>query len=213
MTNIFKAISTLSLLLLLFSCAETEVPIKQYDEKQTGQFKLIPGTNIEMQLNEVTQHEWLNIMRKFPSEDKNTQAKLGDTYPITSVSFTDSQIYARKLSEFDKDYSYRLPTKEEWLLCAKAGQQTQSYETQSWFAKNSAGELQKTATKKANAFGYFDMTGNVMEWTTEAEGKTRAAMGGSYQHSKEQCTPEYSEYILEDRAFKNLGFRLIREKK
>lgn len=90
--------------------------------------------------------------------------KTSRNQPVVYVTFED----ARRYCEFA---GARLPTDEEWLLAARAGSATRHYWGESidgrflWYRPNSGGHPHDVARKKPNAFGLYDMEGNVWEWT------------------------------------------------
>ena len=61
---------------------------------------------------------------------------------------------------------YRLPTAAEWEYACRAGtpEPTENLDSYAWFYDNAQDQYQKTAQKKPNAFGLYDMLGNVAEW-------------------------------------------------
>jgi formylglycine-generating enzyme required for sulfatase activity len=99
-----------------------------------------------------------------------------DGFPAISMTQHAANKFAQWLSARTGEF-YRLPTEAEWEYACKAGNETGiprgQLEEYAWFKKNSAvppftaGTYHKIATKKPNAWGLYDMLGNVMEWTLD----------------------------------------------
>lgn len=96
-------------------------------------------------------------------------------YPAISMTQHAANKYAQWLSAKTGQF-YRLPTEAEWEYACRAGaEEPKDLAAYAWFEANSDGKYQKVATKKPNAWGLYDMLGNVMEWTLDAYAPYTAA--------------------------------------
>ena len=137
---------------------------------------------------------------------------------------------------------YRLPTEAEWKYAARAGDNTVESLTYSgtsdvnklgeyaWYKDNSNSTTHEVGKKEANAFGLYDMSGNVSEWcwnwytdsyytTTEgvsdptgaSAGSGRVLRGGSWSGDSGYCAVSRRSFSGPVILYGDVGFRVVRQ--
>jgi formylglycine-generating enzyme required for sulfatase activity len=145
-------------------------------------------------------------------------------YPVINVSFLGAEQYCKWLSQ-KTGKKYRLPTEAEWEYACRAGKPVpvgKELEKYAWFWQE---KTQPVGKKLPNAWGLYDMYGNVGEWCVDLNGKP-VVCGSSYDDMAEDVTPSRrrypdpswqandpqspkSKWWLSDGPF--VGFRIVRE--
>jgi formylglycine-generating enzyme required for sulfatase activity len=137
-------------------------------------------------VTEVTQAQWQAVMGNNPSHFR----EVGPDAPVEMVTWSDAQEFVRRLSGRDRDWTFRLPSEAEWEYACRAGVKAQLYgpaQETAWIQENSRGTTHPVGQKRPNAFGLYDMLGNVAEWIqddwfedhTGAPADGRARRGGT----------------------------------
>jgi len=176
---------------------------------------------------EVTQEQWQAVMN-----NKSTIVK--PKFPISEVSWNDCQDFIKNLN-MKTEGGYRLPTEAEWEYACRAGTTT-DYSFGDSLTKSDAniadaneiyGNFALTVgSYKANAFGLYDMHGNVWEWCEDwkgnyinvsvtdpigpAEGEVRVLRGGSFNHTASKASSFIRSSLAPNVRYDFLGFRLAR---
>jgi formylglycine-generating enzyme required for sulfatase activity len=178
-------------------------------------------------VHEVTNAQWKRVMGNVPSNWKNNDR------PVEHVSWHDAVEFCKKLSlmpdERNAGRVYRLPIEAEWEHACRAGTATKysfgDDESQlgdyAWYRSNSGEQTHPVGQKKPNAWGLFDMRGNVNEWcsdwfhnygsgaVTAPQGPSKAFVRGDCWHSSAECYRSAGRYADDPSVRRgDLGFRL-----
>jgi formylglycine-generating enzyme required for sulfatase activity len=113
---------------------------------------------------------------------------------------------------------YRLPSEAEWQYACKAGVAGYRYgdlERIAWYQGNSSGHIHEVGEKEPNAWGLYDMLGNVWEWCwdvydPEVYGPYRIFRGGSWAEEARGCGASCRRRSHPSFGIDDLGFRLAR---
>jgi formylglycine-generating enzyme required for sulfatase activity len=126
-------------------------------EKGDGAFRIIPGRPEEKD----PQANW-----------QNPGFEQADDHPVVCVSWNDAGAFCDWLSA-KEGKKYALPTEAQWEYCCRAGSQTRFHfgnddrelAQYAWYGGHSENRTHPVGGKKPNAWGLFDMNGNVWQWT------------------------------------------------
>ncbi len=198
-----------------------------------------------MQTTEVTQKQWRDVTGTSPSYF----SACGDNCPVEYVTWNDVQLFITEMNKKGEG-TYRLPTEAEWEYAARAGSTTAFYngaitytgstpldpnlDAIGWYygnstvtyTPNSSGKgTHPVAQKLPNAYGLYDMSGNVWEWCQDwygtypttavtnpagpGTGSYRVLRGGSWNLNAGYCRSAYRFSYAPSYRPGNLGFRLV----
>ncbi len=182
---------------------------------------------------EITQAQWrivaalptINIaLNSDPSKFK------GDNLPVEQVTWEEAIEFCERLSKATGQ-KYRLPTEAEWEYAARAASKSEypeALDDVAWYDKNSGNRSHKVGQKKPNAWGLYDIYGNVYEWcqdwygdypTTKvvdpsgpSSGAFRVFRGGGWSSPAMICRSAFRYDITPDsRVSIGLGFRVVKQ--
>jgi formylglycine-generating enzyme required for sulfatase activity len=193
---------------------------------------------------EVTQAQWKAVMGNLPPKMAGLGSEFkGDDLPVVSVSWEEAQEFIGKLNARLSDANYRLPREAEWEFAARAGKTTPfgfgatiTPEIANYYGSYPYGNAAKGKYRGhpvsvgslgvANAFGLFDMHGNVWEWcedwsgpypSTEVadpmgprSGLYRVYRGGGWESNAVSCRSANRYGVTPSARSHILGFRLLR---
>ncbi|HLX60088.1 MAG TPA: formylglycine-generating enzyme family protein [Planctomycetota bacterium] len=172
----------------------------------------------------VTEEQYNVLMRYYLILFKGTHL------PVKYVSWDEATEFCKTLNGKSGDTSFeaRLPTEAEWEYACRAGTRTRFYSGDSdgdldaagWFDANSGRTIHPVGQKKPNAFGLYDMHGNIYQWCQDFykdsyaaqapsdPGAKRVVRGGCWFSIAWLCRSS-SRYGSPDTGFDDVGFRVV----
>ncbi|MEI6234937.1 MAG: formylglycine-generating enzyme family protein [Planctomycetota bacterium] len=174
-------------------------------------------------------------MGKYPVTQEQYESVIGRNYafftgaknPVERVTWYNARDYCKKAHElfFERqlpDVTFELPTEDEWEYACKAGTQTPFYSGETnealsnagWYRDNSSMTTHPVGLKIPNAFGLYDMHGNVRQWCMDVFDKPlnlrdRVTRGGSWMDSPGDCNSTSRHSNVADTHESYIGFRVI----
>ena len=180
----------------------------------------------------------------------------GDDYPMYYVSWDDAQEFVKKLNAQNDAFLYRLPTEAEWEYASRAGtteNNAANLGSVAWYANNSGkqqidaaeifqtepdeyvkriaengGQTHPVGQKQPNAFGLYDMLGNLWEWCrdyyhesydkapadgsvwlTLGDSSRRVMRGGAWNYLANNQRPSFRNSKEPDARQTHIGFRVV----
>ena len=200
-------------------------PGRRDDEKQ---HRVTLTKGFYMQSTETTQAQWKAVMGENPSRFK------GDDNPVENVSWDDVQDFIGFLNKKEGEGKYRLPTEAEWEYACRAGgrglfsfgDSISGLGEYAWCGSNSMQKTHPVAGKRPNAWGLYDMHGNVWEWCQDRKGpypsgsavdpkgpesgSLRVFRGGGYYFIPAFCRSAFRNAFGPDFNSDFIGFRLVK---
>ena len=179
-----------------------------------------------MAQTEVTQAQWKAVMKTTPSHFKGDESEL----PVEQVSHKDAMDFIEALNlrhPLPAGWKWMLPTEAQWEYACRAGttgEYAGDLDAMAWHGSNSGGKTHAVKTKRANAWGLYDMHGNVWEWCYDGYeailpggpnpkvepkeiGADRVFRGGSWNYNGQFCRSAGRGGYAPGLRFSLLGFR------
>ena len=188
---------------------------------------------------EVTQKQWIQVMKNNPSWHQSGwiySYENSGIVPVDLVTWHDASDFCIRLSSYyaekKEGRQYRLPTEAEWEYACRAGSQTaycfnssEKLVNYSWFKDNSGNQTNPVAQKSPNAWGLYDMHGNVLEWCSDwyglipnnsttdpygpQTGSMRVLRGGSFDNQAINCRSSKRFMDTPSNRLAYYGFRVV----
>ncbi len=179
--------------------------------------------------HETTQEEYEDVTGMNPSYYE------GASLPVENVTWTNAVEYCQQLTQRERaagriaaNWEYRLPTEAEWEYACRAGT-TGAYAGNignlAWTLENSGEHTREVKTKQPNAWGLYDMGGNVWEWCSDTydnypggaqtdpkgpePGDSRVLRGGSWWFESVYCRSAWRDWLEPKEFDDDVGFRVV----
>ena len=180
----------------------------------------VPGRDYWLSATELTQGQWESVM------GYNLSSHKGANLPVENVSRDDCDVFLEKLNQTKEvkssQFEFRLPELEEWKYAAWAGSAGHGSWIKpgvagdvldmAWVEANSSNQTHAVATKAPNAFGFYDMLGNVWEWLSKAGGDAPSGCGSlkgcAFNQVADKCTWNQNWHIPKTQRHYGVGLRL-----
>ena len=157
----------------------------------------------------------------------------GAKNPVDSVSWDDCQNFITKLKEKVPGQEFQLPTEAEWEYACRGGSTGDycygdgdgSLGEYAWYSNNSGQKMHPVGEKKPNAWGLYDMHGNVWEWCGDwygdystndetdpvgaSSGSHRVLRGGSWSGPASGCRSASRRNVTPSLRYDHFGLRVI----
>jgi formylglycine-generating enzyme required for sulfatase activity len=195
----------------------------QCDADEKPSHRVAITRSFEIGKYEVTQEQWQAVMGTNPSPFK------GDKLPVSSVNWNEAQEFLSRMNSHKDGYHYRLPTEAEWEYAARAGTtgaHAGNVDQMAWYDRNAGSQMHPVGQKQANAWGLYDMEGNVREWVQDwfgpyesnsstdpvgpDTGNFHVLRGGSWSFGKSVSVSLRDVSPPQGKLY-NFGFRCVRE--
>lgn len=224
----------------LFECKKYNAECKrEYFTPESPKHKVSIKDGFWMGKYEVTQAEWQAVMGDNPSNFKDC----GGNCPVEKVSWDDIQVFLKRLNAKNDGFEYSLPSEAQWEYAARGGTTTafafgdSLNSTQANFdgnypyastKGNYIGKTVKVGSYQSNAFGLYDMHGNVWEWVQDVynasyqnlpvdgsgnmsvgDSSWRVLRGGSWYNVGYFCRSAIRDWNAPANRNNFIGFRLV----
>ncbi|MBI2927895.1 MAG: SUMF1/EgtB/PvdO family nonheme iron enzyme [Verrucomicrobia bacterium] len=227
------------------SLVQQQAPVPAYDAGEGGpQTRVRLTEDFWMSETEITQAQWKTVMGTTLEQQQTKTCELwrqppssfplrgvGEDFPMYYVSWTEATEFCTRLARLARR-SIRLPTEAQWEYACRAGATTRfsfgddERQIQNYAWTSDTGGTNPVKSKRPNAWGLYDLHGNVTEWCLDYFGlypggsvedpvvlsaplDLRVVRGGSWGAAPETATVSRRFRVPPQYMFPNLGFRVV----